>query len=80
MLANEELKSLFNIMKYFIIKTDNNSIEKNFIAFRFFYDKVRKKLNKNLKYITFHFQFFLEVLNLYLKCPFFSKEEKDIIA
>jgi glycosyltransferase involved in cell wall biosynthesis len=78
-LANEELKSLFNIMKYFIIKTDNNSIEKNFIAFRFFYDKVRKKLNKNLKYITFHFQFFLEVLNLYLNCSFFSKEDKDII-
>ena len=78
-IINKEIKSLFNIMKYFIIRSDNNTIEKNYIAYRFFYDKVRKKLNNNLKYITEYFPFFIDVLNLYLDCTFFTKKEKNII-
>ena len=78
-IINKEIKSLFNIMKYFIIRSDNNTIEKNYIAYRFFYDKVRKKLNNNLKYVTEYFPFFIDVLNLYLDCTFFTKKEKNII-
>ena len=32
-IANENMKSLFNIMKYFFVQSDDNKIEKNFIAF-----------------------------------------------
>ena len=39
-IANENLKSLFNIMNYFIIKSDNNTLEKNNIPYKFFDEKV----------------------------------------
>ena len=45
-IANENLKSLFNIMNYFIIKSDNNSLEKNNIPYKFFDEKVKIYINE----------------------------------
>ena len=44
--ANENLKSLFNIMKYFIVQSDNNTIEKNNIPYKFFEDEVKIYIDK----------------------------------
>ena len=76
---NKEIRSLFNIMKYFIIKSDNNFIEKNFIPYKFFEKKVKMILLRDMKYISRDFKFYIEVLNLYLECPYFSKDVKDVI-
>ena len=51
--ANNNLKSLFNIMKYFILQSDNNTIEKNNIPYKFFELKVQKYITLVIK--VFHF-------------------------
>ena len=79
MKINKDIKSLFNIMKYFILQSDNNNIEKNNIPYKFFELKVKKQLEKNLKYIIKDFDFYIDVLNLYLKCPFFNFKKKRTI-
>ena len=76
---NREIRSLFNIMKYFIIKSHNNFIEKIFIPYKFFEEKVKMILLRDMKYISKDFEFYIDVLNLYLECPFFSKDEKNVI-
>ena len=78
--VNKKLKSLFNIMKYFILQSDNNPIEKNNIPYKFFDDKVKIFLNNVINNITVEFNFYIEVFNLYLDCPFFSKVKKEEIS
>ena len=79
-IANENLKSLFNIMNYFIIKSDNNSLEKNNIPYKFFDEKVKIYINEVINKITKNFNFYIKVLNLYIDSPFFSQRKKDKIA
>ena len=76
---NSDIRSLFNIMKYFILQSDNNTIEKNYIPYRFFLERVKSRMKKDVKYINKDFNFYMEVLDLYLDCPFFSKDKKDTI-
>ena len=76
---NKDTKSLFNIMKYFIIQSDNSYIEKNNIPYKFFEKNVQNHLLKNMKYITKDFNFYIDVLNLYLDCPFFNNDKKGKI-
>ena len=77
-IINEDFRSLFNIMKYFIIQSDNNTLEKNNIPYKFF--KTYLKYFENvINYINKGFEFYIEVLNLYIDCPFFTKEKKDEI-
>ena len=57
-IANENLKSLFNIMNYFIIKSDNNSLEKNNIPYKFFDEKVKIYINEVInKIYTSYYSF-----------------------
>ena len=79
LIANENLRSLFNIMKYFILKSDNNTIEKNYIPYKFFEKKVKGYIKEIIKYINRDFKFYIEVFNLYLNCPFFTKDKKNEI-
>lgn len=76
---NKDIKSLFNIMKYFILQSDNNTIEKNNIPYKFFDKSVKNKLMDSLKYLNKDFNFYIQVLNLYLDCPFFDSDKKKII-
>ena len=76
---NANMKSLFNIMKYFFIQSDNNENEKNFIAYKFFKKKIIKEHGDYVNHITKGFDFYIEVLNLYLNCTFFNQEKKEEI-
>ena len=72
-IANENMKSLFNIMKYFFVQSDDNEIEKNFIAFKFFIKKVVKENEHYVHNITKGFDFYLNVLDMYLNCSFYDE-------
>ena len=72
-IANENMKSLFNIMKYFFVQSDDNEIEKNFIAFKFFIKKVVKENEHYVHNITKEFDFYLHVLDMYLNCSFYDE-------
>ena len=76
---NKDIKSLFNIMKYFILQSDNNTIEKNNIPYKFFDKKVKNKLRNCMKYINKDFDFYIDVLNIYINCPFFDNDKKKEI-
>jgi len=78
-IINRDIKSLFNIMKYFIVQSDNDILEKNYIAYKFFYGKVYNIIRKKLKYVTNDFDFYIDVLNLYVNCSFFNNDKKNII-
>ena len=78
-ISNRNLRSLFNIMKYFILQSDNNTIEKHNIPYKFFEQDVKGYIEEVINYLNKDFKFYIEVLNLYIKCPFFSKKEKDEI-
>ena len=72
-IANDNMKSLFNIMKYFFVQSDDNEIEKDFIAFKFFIKKVVKESEHYINNITKGFDFYLNVLDMYLNCSFFDE-------
>jgi len=76
---NANMKSLFNIMKYFFIQSDNNEIEKNYIAYKFFKKKIIKEHGDYVNLITKGFDFYIEVLNLYINSTFFNQEKKGEI-
>ena len=68
--------SLFNIMKYF-----DNEIEKNQITYQFFNKEklVKKECGFYVNLITKNFEFYIDVLDIYLSYPFFNKEKKEEI-
>ena len=76
---NKDIKSLFNIMKYFILQSDNNTIEKNNIPYKFFDRSVKNKLMRSIKYLNKDFNFYIHVLKIYLDCPFFDSDKKKVI-
>ena len=57
--ANRIMRSYFNIMKYFLIKSDNNTDEKSLMPYNFFYKKVRKECKEIVNKI------FIKIKNLF---------------
>ena len=73
---DKTFRSLFSIMKYYYEKSGNNEFEKNKIAFNFFENKVYKNFLNDVDKVSEGFDFFNEVLDLYLNCPFYSSLQK----
>jgi glycosyltransferase involved in cell wall biosynthesis len=74
--TNKIFRSLFSIMKYYFEQSDNNNLEKNLIAYNFFKVKVNNFI-EDLSNLTGEFEYIIDVLNLYLKCPFFDDKQKN---
>ena len=72
-------QSIFNNMRYFYIQSDNNSIEKTNLAYKYFYIKIRV-FGKYLPYVTVGFDYFLDILNLYNNSSYFSDLQKKRIT
>ena len=73
--TNKLFRSLFSIMKYYYKQSDNNFIEKKLIAYNFFKLKINKYI-KDINKLTGEFSYIIDILNLYLKSPFFSQKQK----
>ena len=74
--ANEMFRSIFNIMKYFYIQSDENTLEKSLIAYEYF-KKSMINFEKFISYVTDGFDFIFEVFDLYLKSPYLDKYQKN---
>ena len=73
--ANEVFRSAFNIIKYFYIQSDNNTLEKSQMAYSYF--KKSMSLNKRLlMYVTDGFDYIFDVLELYLTSPYLNDRQK----
>ena len=73
--TNRVFRSLFSIMKYYFEQSDNNNLEKNLIAYKFFKFKVNNHI-KQINKLTGEFEYIIDILNLYLNCSFFNKEQR----
>ena len=74
--TNKVFRSLFSIMKYYFEQSDNNSLEKQLIAYNFFKLKVNK-YKKDINKLTGEFSYIIDTLNLYIKSSFFSHKQKN---
>lgn len=71
--------SIFNNMRYFYLQSDNNAVEKNYLAFEYF-NKSIMFFGKFLPNVTYGFNYFLSVLDLYINSSYFNyKKKKKLI-
>jgi len=75
---NENFNSIFTIMRYFYLRSDNNEIDKINTAYKYFKKSVLD-YGKNLSKMTKGFDFALDVLNLYLNSTYFNSSQKAYI-
>ena len=73
--ANLIFLSVFNNMKYFYIQSDNTTIEKNNLAYKYFLSSYRN-FGAFIPNLTESFDFFIDVLDLYLNSSYFSNDQK----
>lgn len=71
-------RTLFTIMKYFIEKSDNTRKDK-LLAYKFFYKKVFRDCRSRIKFLNKNLNYIDEILQQYLNCRYFKKEEKENI-
>ena len=74
---NNIFHSLFATMKYYYIQSDDNALEKKYVAYKFFNDKVYKDYKRFIFYLTTGFDYIIDVLNLYLNCKYYNQDEKS---
>ena len=68
--------SLFATLKYYYIQTEDNEIEKNFVGYKFFDEKVFRFYTNITIYLTKGLNYIIDVLNMYINCSFFNKTQK----
>ena len=75
-LINVIFHSLFATLKYYYIQTEDNEIEKNFVGYKFFDEKVFRFYTNITIYLTKGLNYIIDVLNMYINCSFFNKTQK----
>ena len=63
-------------MKYFYYQSDNNTLEKNNIAYNYFQQSYNK-FSSRIQYLTEGFDYIIDVFNSYLNSSFFNYEQKN---
>ena len=76
--SNEIFRSAFNIMKYFYLQSDNNTLEKSRMPYDCF-TKSMRNYGKFIPFVTDDFDFIFNVFKLYLNSPYFNKYQKEYI-
>ena len=74
--ANKKFRSIFNIMKYFYLQSDDNTLEKSKMAYGY-YHKSMNNFHKYIPEVTEGFDFIYKVFDLYLNSPYLDKTQKD---
>ena len=68
--------SLFATMKYYYFQTEENQIEKYFVGYKFFEDKVYKPYKNRTNNLSKGFDYIIDVLKIYLNSSFFNETQK----
>lgn len=76
---NGRFLSLFNIMEYYFVQSNNNTFEKIFGGYNFFKIRIDFLYKNKIKYLTEGFFYINNVLDLYLGSKFFNKAQKKDI-
>lgn len=67
--------SLFATLKFYYFKTKENVIEKNFVCFKFFNDKIYNLYQNMTDCLTNEFDYIIDVLNLYINNSLFNESQ-----
>ena len=73
---NRRFRSIFSIMKYYYEQTDNNKYEKIMGGYNFFKLRFDEKTYKKIKFLTKYFDYIIDILNLYIKSPYYDSIQK----
>ena len=76
--TNDLIYSICNVMKYFYFQSDNNTLEKVNVAYKYF-QKSFKEFGNRIKYLTEGFDFILDSFDIYLNSSFFDNIQKRYI-
>ena len=76
--TNDLIYSICNVMKYVYYQSDNNTLEKVNVAYKYFTSSFRE-FGGRIQYLTSGFDYILDVFNLYLNCSFFNQDQKNNI-
>ena len=76
--TNDLIYSICNVMKYVYYQSDNNTLEKVNVAYKYFNSAFRE-FGGRIQYLTSGFDYILDVFNLYLNCSFFNQDQKNNI-
>ena len=72
---NSLFQSMCNNFKYFYYQSDNNTLEKNNIAYKYF-EKSNKNFGPKIPYITEGFDNIINTMNIYLNSAYFNDFQK----
>ena len=73
--VEDVFRSLFTVMHFFYIKTEETRKEKLMVGYKYFYTKIFG-FKKYIKYLNNGFYYINEVIDLYLNSNFLVNEEK----
>lgn len=74
--VNIVFHSLFATLKYYYFQTEENEIEKNFVGYKFFEEKVLKPYKNRTDNLSKGFDYIIDVLNIYLNSTYFNDTQK----
>ena len=76
--TNDLIFSICNVMRYFYGQSENNTLEKVNVAYKYF-QKSFKEFGNRIKYLTEGFDFILDSFDIYLNSSFFDNTQKRYI-
>ena len=74
-MINLIFRSLFSTLKYYYFQTKENKLEKNYVCYKFFDEKIYKTHRNMTIYLTDGFDYIIDVLDKYINCCFFNEEQ-----
>ena len=74
-MINLIFRSLFSTLKYYYFQTKENKLEKNYVCYKFFDEKIYKTHRNMTIYLTDGFDYIIDVLDKYINCFFFNEEQ-----
>ena len=74
-IVNLIFHSLFSTLNYYYFQTKQNEIEKNYVCYKFFYEKIYQTHKNMTRYLTDEFKYIIDVLDKYINCSFFNTEQ-----
>jgi len=74
-MINLIFRSLFSTLKYYYFQTKENVLEKKYVCYKFFDEKIYKTYRNMTIYLTDGFDYIIDVLDKYINCCFFNEEQ-----
>ena len=74
-MTNLIFHSLFSTLKYYYFQTKENKLEKNYVCYKFFEEKIYNTHRNMTIYLTDGFDYIIDVLDKYINCCFFNEEQ-----